>query len=200
MTNTGILIDLPVPIITSRIVLRPPMDGDGQAVYEAADESYADLSKWMIWAWPPRENLNVDLYESFCRQKQAKFILREQLTFICFDRENKTLIGSASLNQCDWDHGIFNLGYWVRTSRTGQGYATEAGAALCHYAFDVLGAKRISSHHAEGNDSSGKVLEKLGFQKEAIHKNQHKIGDMMIDEHVYGLNNKKKLMPLGIQY
>lgn len=200
MTNATLLIDVPVPITTPRLTLRPPMDGDGQIVFDAANESYDDLSKWMIWAWPPRGQMSVDLYESFCRQKQAKFILREQLTFMCFDRQTNNLIGSASLSRCDWDHRFFTLGYWVRTGRAGQGLATEAGAALCHYAFDVLNAKRISSYHAEGNDGSGRVLEKIGFEKEGVLRKQHVLGDILLDEHVYGVLDRKKLMPLEIQY
>ncbi len=45
-----ILIDLPMPITTSRLLIRPPQLGDGIAVNAAILESYDVLYEFMDWA------------------------------------------------------------------------------------------------------------------------------------------------------
>jgi RimJ/RimL family protein N-acetyltransferase len=193
------LIDVPVPVVTPRLVLRPSMDGDIQAVFEAARESHEDLFRWQTWAWR-HGSVEIKDYEGFLAQKQARFLTREQLVFLAFDRRSSQFIGSASLNDCDWENRNFTLGYWTRSSKAGQGYATEAGVALCRYAFNVLGAKRILSFHAEGNDASEGVLKKIGFTKDGVLPGQHMLHDQAVDEHQYYLLDEKRLPPLEIKW
>ncbi len=45
-----ILIDLPMPILTPRLLIRPPQVGDGIALNEAVIESFETLSRFMGWA------------------------------------------------------------------------------------------------------------------------------------------------------
>ena len=55
--------------------------------------------------------------------------------------------------------------FWASPKYTGQGLATEACSAAIRYAFGRLGAKAISIGHFEGNVSSARIIEKLGFTK-----------------------------------
>ena len=45
-----ILLDLPLPILTPRLSIRPTMPGDGEATHEAIEETYDQLKQWMPWA------------------------------------------------------------------------------------------------------------------------------------------------------
>lgn len=93
---------------------------------------------------------------------------------------------------------MFTLGFSVRTKLTGQGYATEIGAAMAGYAFDALKAKKVATFHADGNEGSRRVIEKLGFEKEGILRRQHLLpGDRLVDEHYYGLFDKARLPKLA---
>jgi RimJ/RimL family protein N-acetyltransferase len=57
------------------------------------------------------------------------------------------------------------LGYLFRASAEGQGFATEAAAALRDYAFDVLGFKRLVSYIDPQNPRSTRVAERLGASR-----------------------------------
>jgi [ribosomal protein S5]-alanine N-acetyltransferase len=48
----------------------------------------------------------------------------------------------------------------------GQGYATEAARAVLRYGFEELKLNRIYAHHMTKNPASGRVLEKIGMQRE----------------------------------
>lgn len=59
----------------------------------------------------------------------------------------------------------WELGYWLGRPAWGQGFATEAGAALIDTARTVLGVQRIEACVFTDNPGSARVLEKLGFKQ-----------------------------------
>ena len=55
------------------------------------------------------------------------------------------------------------LGYWLRQSAWGQGYATEAARLALAFAFADLDLSEVEAGHFADNPASGRVLQKLGF-------------------------------------
>ncbi|PZO88542.1 MAG: N-acetyltransferase [Micavibrio aeruginosavorus] len=155
-----IMIDVPMPIETPRLILRNVMPGDGKATFEAKQESYEDLKKWMPWA---KELGTEEDLEVVARKNYAEFILREDIMILGFEKATGKFVIGTGLHRMDWDAGYFEIGYWVRSSAHGQGYATESTNALLRYAFNALGAQKVGICHAGGNDASRRVIEKLGF-------------------------------------
>jgi RimJ/RimL family protein N-acetyltransferase len=201
MAGDDVLIDVPMPILTPRLVLRPPRAGDGGVVHAAKRESWPELREWMIWSWKPLEELTVDDDEAYCRKKQASFILREDLTLLLFNRETGAFLGGSGLHDCNWKSRIFTIGFWIRSSETGRGYATEVATALARYAFEALAASKVSVFHAEGNSRSRRVIEKVGFEPEGVLRKQHPLpNNSLVDEHHYGLLSPEKLPPLDVEW
>lgn len=65
--------ELPMPILTERVYLRPVQVEDAPLIYEAVVESWPELSRWLVWTLNPLEKLTVKDYEDFCRRKQELF-------------------------------------------------------------------------------------------------------------------------------
>src|SRR4030043_248483 len=65
-----------------------------------------------------------------------------------------------------------NLGYWVRTSQTGQGVAASATLLLAKWGFETLKLTRIEILVATGNARSLRVAEKVGAKREGILRNR----------------------------
>ena len=60
--------------------------------------------------------------------------------------------------------GAVEIGYWVRSDRTGRGYATTAARALTSLAFDVFpDIVTVEIRMDEGNVRSRAVAVRLGF-------------------------------------
>ena len=57
-----------------------------------------------------------------------------------------------------------NLGYWVRTSRRGEGIAVRATKLAARYAFENVGLIRVEVVMAVDNSASRRVAEKSGAQ------------------------------------
>jgi RimJ/RimL family protein N-acetyltransferase len=57
------------------------------------------------------------------------------------------------------------LGYRLRKSSWGKGYATEGSRALIHTAFTALGARRVYAETMVVNLASRRVMEKAGLRQ-----------------------------------
>lgn len=60
--------------------------------------------------------------------------------------------------------GDAELGYWIGKPYWGNGYATEAARAVMTHGFTNSGVRRFICKHLTGNDSSARVIRKLGFR------------------------------------
>ena len=169
MTNP-ILIDVPEQLDTARLRLRPPRPGDGAQVFVAVAESIAALRRFpasLPWALAEP---SPDDSEAFCRQASASFALRKDLPYLLFERSSGDLVGASGLHRFDWQVPRFEIGYWCRSSRAGQGFITEAVQALTAMAFDALAARRVEIFTDDLNEPSWRVAERVGFALEGLHR------------------------------
>lgn len=59
----------------------------------------------------------------------------------------------------------YELGFHLRRAFWRRGLAEEAGRAVIQYAADVLKTPALFAGRHPGNDASGRVLAKLGFER-----------------------------------
>lgn len=160
----------PVPesFETPRLLLRPFAVADAPQLHEALVESIDALREhlWFLpWvAEPPTPASAV----ARCRRAQADFLRRADLPYLAFERRSGRLVGSAGLHRTDWALPATEVGYWVRTSETGKGYATEAVDALTVWALEGLGATRVALVTDELNVASRAVALRCGFRLEGV--------------------------------
>jgi len=155
---------------------------------EARAESFTQLKKWDIFApEPSADAINLADETKMCKWRMDRIEKRESLFYSIFRRVDNRYLGNVSLTKCDWNEKKAMIGFWVRTSETGKGYATEAAKALLNYGLNDLGLSVYSMHAAE-NQNSQAVLLRLGFQP--IHTDQacqHLPNDNVVDEIYYEL-------------
>ena len=80
-------------------------------------------------------------------------------------KESGKVIGS--LKHWQESHGTYGIGYEIHEKYGGKGYATESCNVLIRHLFEVENARRISAGVNEDNVSSWRLLERLGFRREA---------------------------------
>ena len=169
----ALLLEIPERLESARLTLAASRAGQGAAVNEAVLESIPQLKPWMPWAQQPP---TLEESEKVCREAQAKWIAREKLDFCFFDKPAARLVGKGGLHTIDWSVPKFEIGYWVRTSSTGKGFATEATNALVEFARS-LGARRIEITCNAANAGSRRVAEKSGFALEGILRSHRRATD-----------------------
>lgn len=165
MTPDLILRDLPMPIYTPRLVIRPPEAGMGKALNEAKKESLTSLSEWFPWG-----DSSVEEDEIMLRKQAAKFLTRDDLMLLVFDYADR-LVGCTGFHFVNnFETPVMHIGYWIRESEAKKGYVTEWVNALIRYGFEEIGLKKISIHCDSENKPSIAVPERLGFELEYAEK------------------------------
>jgi len=158
-------LDFPEQFETERLLIRPPRPGDGAVMHAAVMESLAELRLWLPWAVNPAD---AEEYEALCRRKYAEWLLREDLMLTLWRRTDGMFVGASGLHRIDWSVPRMEIGYWCRTSLSGQGYITEAVHGITHFAFEHLHAQRLEIHCDENNTRSAAVARRAGYALEAL--------------------------------
>lgn len=196
-----LLIELPFPILTPRLLIRPPQPGDGKMNYEARMETLESLKVWLPWARLPDQS--TEMCEEFCRFSAAKVLLREDLPVFMFDRANGQFLGGCGLHRINWEHRQFMIGYWIRASATGKGYVTEVANALTRYAFQELKARRVEITCNVENEKSAAIPNRLGYQLETIMRDKDMFASADIknrDEYLFARTNLDGLPALEVKW
>jgi RimJ/RimL family protein N-acetyltransferase len=161
-----ILREIPYTFDTGRLTIRGPLPGDGERVRTAVLESQAELRPWMPWAITVP---NAEEYEIRVREGQVKYLAREDFWLLIFLKDAQMLIGSSGLHNANWDVPSFEVGYWLHTEHTGQGYITEAVLGICQFAFAHFNAQRLLIRCDTENERSAAVAQRCGFTLEGTH-------------------------------
>jgi RimJ/RimL family protein N-acetyltransferase len=164
-----VLLDLPDVLATERLQLRSMRPGDGRELNAAIVESWRELSRWLPWAVGQPQT--VEASEQFARVSHAAFLNRTGLRMVMVEPGGARIVGCAGLHRMDWSIPRFEIGYWVRSSSSGQGYATEAVRALTRFAFTELAAARVEIKCSHRNVRSQRVAERCGFVREGSLRN-----------------------------
>jgi len=86
--------------------------------------------------------------------------------------DNK-FVGTICLEKIDKINKKASIGYWVSKAYRGRGIATEAVKLIVDFGFNKLKLKRIYAEVKKGNIQSSRVLEKVGFEKEDVSKDEY---------------------------
>lgn len=198
--SSPVLIDLPMPILTPRLLIRPKQFGDGAITSAAVEESWEELHKWMRWA-ENRDDFTAELMEIRNRHVMASFILRQGIELIGTENATGTAVVWCGLHDIDWQGRQCDTGFWVRKSARGQGFATEAANAMVRYAIGALGMLRIGLTHSAGNEASRRIAEKLAFSFEGVQKGANILpGGKRADRHCYARFDLAGLPKLEVQW
>ncbi len=169
-----ILIDFPYEFETNRLHIRYPLPGDGKVVHASIQASIEELKPWMSFA---RSEQTVDDVEVNIRESYEAFLKREDLRLLLFHKQTGEFIGSSGLHRIDWEVRKFEIGYWMDSRYTGQGYMTEAVKGICEFAFEHLHARRLEIRCNPRNIRSRKIAESSQFNLEGILKQEDKSFD-----------------------
>lgn len=167
-----------------RFWLRPCHEGDGVAIYEAADESRARVGEWMDWLTPA---YTPDDARAWASAAAAAWGKGNSCEFVILDSTDGAVSGCCGLSRINEKDLVCNLGYWVRESKLRKGAATEAARLLAAFGHGELGLRRLEIVIATGNSASRKVAETVGATYEGIQRMRLKIGDRSHDAHMYAL-------------
>jgi len=118
----------------------------------------------MPWAADEPQTIErkIDLLRTF----RGNFDLGEDFVYGVFTRDEAQVVGGSGLHTRVGPNAL-EIGYWIRASQVGKGFARETTAALTQVAFRVCGVDRVEIHVDPANEASLRVPRALGFTEEA---------------------------------
>lgn len=168
-----------------RVLLRPLVPADRDALFAAASESRDEVGRWMPWCHAQYARKDSEEWIAFCERNWAAE--DGSRDFGAFDATTGEMVGSIGINQFNRLHNFANLGYWIRTSRARQGIATAGVRVLARYGFETLGLARIEIVAQVRNVASRRVAEKAGARLEGIARNRLEYRGRYFDAAMYSL-------------
>ena len=195
-----VVIDVPMPIHTPRLMIRPRKPGDGEFALAAIRETWDELHRWMWWA----ENLDQftsEQLEMRNRRAIASFIQRDGIELLSIETATGDPVVWCGFHDIDWKARQCDTGFWVRRSAQGRNIATESTNAMLRYAFGALGMCRVGLTHSDGNEASRRIAEKLGFVHIAVERAADPLpGGLMADRFCYARFGSEGLPPLDVHW
>ena len=111
----------------------------------------------------------------------------KEYEFAIIDCHQGSFIGNCGLMHINLQNRIAELGYWIRTTQTNMGFATQASKLALNFAFDVLRLNRIEIIVETSNKISQKFAENLGAKKKGLMRKRLNIHDKLHDAYLYSI-------------
>jgi ribosomal-protein-serine acetyltransferase len=163
--------------------IRPYAPEDARALWEAARESVGEVGQWLDWCHPAYSLAEA---EEWIRSRAPLAAEGRDYTFAIVSREGRFL-GACGVNQINRIQKFGNLGYWVRTSATRSGVATEAVRQVADFAFANTDLVRLEIVCAVGNNASQRVAERAGAVREGVLRQRLVIHGQSVDAVMHSL-------------
>lgn len=141
---------------SARCVLRRPLLSDAQAILATIK------SPGFPRDLPLAQLQSLEAIERSLRHRQEGWAKGSRFDFCVERRGEDELLGIVQVVVEPEPH-TWALGFWLRPTDWGRGYATECSRAVIDFAFAELGATDIRAGTALSNHASQAVLAKLGF-------------------------------------
>jgi len=154
------------PVLTERLLLRPlqlPTDLEPMLAYRSRE----DVCRYI----PPVPATLDSLTAAFADPERRRSTLTDQgqhLQLVVVRRDTGELVGDLIVFLHSLEHQSGEIGYVFHPDHHGQGYATEAAAALLTLCFEGLDLHRVTARIDERNPASAAVLRRIGMRQEAV--------------------------------
>src|SRR5574341_2530873 len=153
-------------------------------IYDAVIESRKELfAAWFIRS----TNLSIEELEILIKQFDESWENDKEYFFQVVETTTNQVVGMVFLNHVNRQYQMANLGYWVRTSRVGEGIATEAAKLVARYGFEKLGFQRVEIVVNKDNSPSLRIAEKLGAVREGLLRNRLNLHSCPCDAYMHSL-------------
>ena len=163
-----------LPTISApRVDLRWMTRDDAPALLEV----FGDTEVMRFWSSPPLADLQAA--QQLVDEIQDYFHTRKLFQWGVQLRGSPEVIGTGTLYDIDERHRRGGIGFALRRSVWGQGFATETIEALLRFSFERLDLHRMEADVDPENVRSLRALERQGFKREGyLRERWHHLGEL----------------------
>lgn len=169
---------------TNRLLIRPIRQTDKEMVFEYRSDKKTNKYQ----GWVPETLKDVETFIG----KLAKEINEPEtwFQFVIIEKDSEKIIGDLGVHFFGEENLQVEIGCTLNKYFQSNGYATESVKCVIDYLFNGLGKHRIISSIDPRNTNSIKLVERIGFRKEAHFVESLFINGKWLDDIVYALIEK----------
>ncbi|MFM2642186.1 GNAT family N-acetyltransferase [Vibrio chagasii] len=164
---------------SERLKLMPPSLIHTDEMFNVVQECMAELSEFLPWVSESLTRQQLELNTQKAASNFSNFV--GEFWFSIIEKNTEAFIGAIGFIVRDDSIPCFEIGYWLRTSKTGFGYVSEAIQLVEEFAFLDKGAKRVEIKMAATNVKSQAVAQRCGYQQEARLANARRLPSGELD-------------------
>lgn len=167
-----------------RLVLRNFRDSDLDTFITY--RNMPEVAIYQGWKLPYTREEALALFENI---KNKETVEQGEWIQLAIELKNiSKLIGDVGMFVFRHDRRQARIGFTIAPAHWRKGFATEATTRLLEYLFDERDFHRVSADCDALNTGSWKLLEKVGFRREAHHISSYPMGkNRWNDEYVYAI-------------
>jgi [ribosomal protein S5]-alanine N-acetyltransferase len=170
------------PLIeTARLSLRQIVAADAEDIYRI----FSDREAMRYWSCRPYQCVEQahKLIESMTQAMHCGIGLHWGITI----RGENRVIGKCGYNELRKAHRRGDISYIIAREYWGKGVVSEALGAVLRYGFSQINLHSIEAGVTPGNDSSTRLLERLGFRLEGHLRESFWAEDRFVDSLIFSL-------------
>ncbi|MCK5208845.1 MAG: GNAT family N-acetyltransferase [Cyclobacteriaceae bacterium] len=173
-----------IPLKTQRIILRPFVLDDASNFSNLLKDKEVAATTLML-PYPCDLAKANEIIQRYIEDRK----LKKSIRWAIVDCTSNDFMGGIRLvpNQ------LFNsaeIGFWLGKKFWGEGFTFEASKKIIEFGFVELKLNRIEAHSMVENIASIKLLKKLGFKQEGLHRELVMKWDEYKDVKTFGLLKK----------
>lgn len=176
--DPGIGPDLPVELVSERLVLRPVR-------IEYAPEIFADFTDEVTRYMFPGTPKSIEDTKEFLREAMRKNAAGTDFFASIFDKQTGEFLGGCGIHHMNTRTPEF--GIWIKVAAHGHKYGLEAVRTLKKWAESALNFDYLSYPAVKANVPSRKIPEALGgvFERSYMFKDQDENNRELVEYRIY---------------
>ncbi|MBQ8799254.1 MAG: GNAT family N-acetyltransferase [Lachnospiraceae bacterium] len=167
---------------TARLLLRRFTVGDARSFFQNVT-SDPEVNRYLTW--PLHEN--VEDTQKILSEWTERYANPERYCWAIVLKEVEEVIGTIAAPTVKNRTGAVEVTYCIGSRWWGQGIVPEALQVVMQYLFEEVQVNRIEAGFDANNPNSGRVMEKVGMQKEGILRQAGKNNQGLFDLVFYSI-------------
>ena len=169
------------PLETERLTLRLLAKEDTDFVFKHFGD--VKVNEFLMDEPPLTEYAQAEEIVQFYAESVGKTFNR----WVIIEKFSGQLIGTCGFHKWDKRNRRSEIGYDLSPDYWRKGYMTEALSAVIANGFDRMRLNRIEAQVYIENEASVRLLQKLGFQQEALLRDYYCVDGIFYDHYLFSL-------------
>lgn len=169
---------------TDRLLIRPITIDDKHEIFKYRRDK--EVNKYQGWIPETIEDVELFIGEV---SKQIN-VPGTWFQLVIVDKETQVIVGDLGIHFIDSENKQAEIGCTLNKDFQKKGFATESLKRVIDYLFNELNKHRIITSIDPDNENSIRLVERIGFRKEAHFVESLLINGKWVDDLIYALIEK----------